>query len=90
MKDWNEKYWDHGKQYGGNGKLINQDHHFAAFFIAGLYHPNLAKVEAVVLDIDNPQDRDLANLALELSQRIRNNTINWDELPSQIYKYIKE
>lgn len=90
--DWKEDYWDNGKQYSKDN-LINQAHHFSAFFIAGLSNKTLATFEAGVLDGSvsiNIQDLELSNMAIDLAAKIRNEEITWQQLPIHVYHRTKK
>lgn len=95
-KGWKEAYWDNGEQYDADGKPINQAHHFAAFFIAGLhYGKDIARGEARALDDRisitgyNPQDLALSRIAIELADKVRRGQITWEQLPGEAYRTLK-
>ncbi len=88
---WKEAYWDKGQLFDKKDNLINQVHHFAAFFIIGLDSPKLANKEAEFLDgHDNPQDIALSDLAIELAQKVRKQAVDWQHLPEYTYRGLAE
>jgi len=92
---WNPKYWDNGHLYEKNAQgqpvLINQAHHFAAFFIAGLENDPLAEAKSIGLDLVpyNSGDLSLSDIAIQLGQSIRNKTTSWNQLPLYVYTLIR-
>lgn len=93
---WKEKYWDFGQQYSPDGRLVNQAHHFTFFFLKAIEYKGdpvgmaLLEKAAYLIDMDNPQDRALANLAIELGKQINDGKNTWTKLPETIYKELKD
>lgn len=93
---WQREYWDHGQQFKENGDLINQVHHFAAFFVY-TFHNNSADAleKAELLDgpdsyfQENPEDFALSKLGISLAADLQEGNLLWEHLPIVLYHNLK-
>jgi hypothetical protein len=88
---WKNDYWDSSEQYQ-NQQLVNQVHHFIAFFIIGYEEGriDIPLIEAIAMDLIpfNYEDIRLAEIAIIIGVYTNKKALNLDILSESVYELL--